>query len=357
LLTQCPNCETTFRVTADILRVADGQVRCGRCHTQFDALERLLEEGDPNAAESGRFLHTDPKPEPEQIEVDEPESMEEITLDGQRIEISGTYRELDGDSGESHLRRETTEEWVEMEEDASQQDSAPRQDEQTDEDVEEQSVQAEESYVAEQPRATRAPFGSRLQREEPVQDDVRDALALLDSSPPPKPTPRLWKILLAPLALLLVVQIVHHYRSELARHPRVGEPLMSLYSALGLRLTPDWNLHAYGVKQWGVVVDSSAPGTLKVRASVTNGAPFAQPYPLLKLVLEDRWGDQVRAREFEPAEYLDPGVAPDRLLAPAQQANATISIVDPGPDAEGFRFDVCLRGSAGPVCAADVPTR
>jgi Protein of unknown function (DUF3426) len=346
-------------VTAEILRVADGQVRCGRCHTQFDALERLLEEGDPNAAETGRFLHTTAKTEPEHIEVEEPESMEEITLDGQRIEISGTYRELDDDSGESRVRRETTEEWAEIAQDeTNEQHSAATEDAQTDEVAADPAAEAEDSYVAAQPvKATRAPFGSRLQRDAPVQDDVRDALALFDSSPAPKPTPKLWKILLAPLALLLLMQVVHHYRSELARHPRLGEPLMNLYGALGLRLTPDWNLHAYGVKQWGVVVDSSAPGTLKVRASVTNGASFAQPYPLLKLVLEDRWGDQVRAREFEPAEYLDPGVAPDRLLAPAQQANATISIVDPGPDAEGFRFDVCLRGSAGPVCAADVPAR
>ena len=92
-----------------------------------------------------------------------------------------------------------------------------------------------------------------------------------------------------------------------------------------------------------------------VRASVKNLADFAQPYPLLRLVLEDRWGEQVRAREFEPSEYLDPTVASDRLLDPAQQAGATIAIVDPGPDAEGFRFDVCLRGARGPVCAADVP--
>jgi len=77
----------------------------------------------------------------------------------------------------------------------------------------------------------------------------------------------------------------------------------------------------------------------------------------LKLVLEDRWGERVREREFEPAEYLDPATAPDRLLAPAQQATATISIVDPGPDAEGFRFDVCLHGRRGIVCADDVPVR
>jgi hypothetical protein len=141
----------------------------------------------------------------------------------------------------------------------------------------------------------------------------------------------------------------------LARHPQIGAPLQKVYGALGLTLRPDWNLHAYEVRQWGVIADPSAPGTLKVRASVKNLADFPQPYPLLKLVLEDRWGDQVRAREFEPAEYLDPTAAPNRMLAPAQQSNASIAIVDPGPDAEGFRFDVCLRGARGPVCAADVP--
>jgi hypothetical protein len=171
------------------------------------------------------------------------------------------------------------------------------------------------------------------------------------------PAAPVWRILALPLALLLFVQVVHNYRSTLARHPRIGAPLQSLYGAFGLTLRPDWNLHAYEVQQWGIVSDPATPGTLKVRASVKNLAQFAQPYPLLKLVLEDRWGEQVRAREFEPTEYLDAMTAPDRLLAPAQQASATIAIVDPGPDAEGFRFDVCLRGARGAVCAADVPVR
>jgi hypothetical protein len=330
-------------VTAEILRVADGQVRCGRCHTQFDALERLLEEGDPNAAESGRFLQTPPQPQHEAIEVEEPDSMEEVTMEGKHIEISGTYLTLDDDTGEAQVHQETIEEWAEVDEDEPAADS---------------NVEEPIEAVAEPElpmRATRAPFGSRWQQEaEPVEASADD-LTIFAARPPPKPTPRIWMIAVVPLALLLVAQIVHHHRSELARHPRIGAPLMSIYDALGLTLTPDWNLHAYGVKQWGVVMDPAAPGTLIVRASITNGAQFAQPFPLLKLVLEDRWGDQVRAREFEPSEYLDPGVAADRLLAPAQQTNATISIVDPGPDAEGFRFDVCLRGKSGPVCAADVP--
>src|SRR5262245_4320655 len=121
MLTQCPSCQTTFRVTSEILRVAHGQVRCGRCQTQFDALERLIEETDSGEIQSGRYQRPNRAPEPppeeeESIEVEEPESHEDITLEGRRIEITGTYRVADdaGD-GEPAVREQVTEEWVEIE--------------------------------------------------------------------------------------------------------------------------------------------------------------------------------------------------------------------------------------------------
>ena len=107
VLTQCPNCQTTFRITSEILRVAHGQVRCGRCHTQFDALERLIEEESADAQPG----HTPPPPA--QIEVEEPEAQEDITLEGRHIEITGTYRVMD-DPQQQQVRQEVTEEWVEI---------------------------------------------------------------------------------------------------------------------------------------------------------------------------------------------------------------------------------------------------
>jgi predicted Zn finger-like uncharacterized protein len=44
LYTQCPNCESVFRLTAQALGAAGGQVRCGRCSSQFNALTRLAED-------------------------------------------------------------------------------------------------------------------------------------------------------------------------------------------------------------------------------------------------------------------------------------------------------------------------
>lgn len=362
MLTQCPSCQTIFRITSEILRVAHGQVRCGRCHTQFDALERLVEENDVEETSSGRYVK--PEPPAGEIEVDEPRAQEDITLEGRHIEITGTYRVMD-DPEDPQIRQEITEEWVELDDvDEEISDELPADDgievaehgEEIDdfdeaEDVEESPDPSEES---EQQRfARRLASGRQRLLQESASDEELHALA---GRPGTARSALLWKILAAPLVLALLGQFVHHYRSDFARHPALGPAVVRIYEIFGVKLTPDWQLHAYEVKQWGVVSDASHPGTLKVRASITNRASFAQPYPLMKLVLEDRWGDQVRAREFEPGEYLDPGTPLDRLLPPGQPTNATIAIVDPGPDAEGFRFDVCLRGRTNAVvCASEVP--
>ena len=39
LITECPSCQTRFRVTAEQLAVADGRVRCGACLAVFDGRE------------------------------------------------------------------------------------------------------------------------------------------------------------------------------------------------------------------------------------------------------------------------------------------------------------------------------
>lgn len=43
LITSCPACATRFRTVADQLRVADGWVRCGRCHEVFNASRQLTQ--------------------------------------------------------------------------------------------------------------------------------------------------------------------------------------------------------------------------------------------------------------------------------------------------------------------------
>ncbi len=47
LITRCPQCETTFRVIPDQLKLAQGWVRCGRCTRVFEADQHLFEVPEP----------------------------------------------------------------------------------------------------------------------------------------------------------------------------------------------------------------------------------------------------------------------------------------------------------------------
>lgn len=51
-VTQCPHCQTSFRVTHHQLSVARGVVRCGHCLQVFNAAKQLLEQNRPGADEA-----------------------------------------------------------------------------------------------------------------------------------------------------------------------------------------------------------------------------------------------------------------------------------------------------------------
>ena len=72
MYTQCPDCDTAFRVTAEVLKQAAGMVRCGGCGNAFNALEYLTEtKPEAKAAPAEEPQLPELKPEPlEPLEVD-----------------------------------------------------------------------------------------------------------------------------------------------------------------------------------------------------------------------------------------------------------------------------------------------
>jgi hypothetical protein len=158
------------------------------------------------------------------------------------------------------------------------------------------------------------------------------------------------------LAVLLCVQLIHGNRQWIGTHAPLRGPLRGLYGALGVAVAAPANLAAYQLRQWGVTGEPNANGTLRVRASILNTAAQLQPYPLLRVTLANRFGTKIGARDFEPAEYMGKPIV--RMLAPGERADATLDIVDPGKDAEGFEIDVCVRGADQKIsCAGDIATQ
>jgi len=67
LQTQCPNCETRFRVTDEQLSIAGGKVRCGSCLKVFNAIEHQVVKstgGAAPAASGGKAAGETPPPPP-----------------------------------------------------------------------------------------------------------------------------------------------------------------------------------------------------------------------------------------------------------------------------------------------------
>lgn len=155
-----------------------------------------------------------------------------------------------------------------------------------------------------------------------------------------------WSIGSLLLVLALLAQVVHHFRQDLVRNPQIGPVLKDIYSRIGHPLSPNWDLAAFELRQWGNGGAPDANGRLALRASITNRAAFAQPHPILRLELDNRFGDAIAGRDFEPAEYLKDASEATRLLGPGASAEAELLLVDPGRDAVGYQLDVCLRESA-----------
>lgn len=460
MYTQCPDCGTVFRLTADALRAAQGSVRCGICSSRFNALEFLSEEpllhpreepapddtitveelpgtefielstpqeaafgpapaddADAVPAESAGAEQRDQEPEPDAdvaappagaAEPGEDEEIPEAALefrgsaeDLERLFVEPASREsVPGAGGIAALEQSMAHvaaadlSGIEVIEESlpgsategagadpgriaavlafrrpaagtrSTESPAEERPGGTTAGPDEEDFDDPLSRTDEYPVLTIGDDGSAVEEAEALQILIPEELrhpaapaspeeALADAAGG-ETGARRWPLAagLAVLLLALASQAVHFWRDDLVRHPLAGPWLMRAYGLAGLELAPPVDLAAFELRQFGAASDPSRASRLKVRASIVNRAPFAQPYPLLRLSLQDRFGTTIGVRDLEPSEYL-PGGGGEGLLAPERRADAEIVFVDPGLDAVGFELDVCLRNAAGVRCAAD----
>ncbi|MGO9990740.1 MAG: DUF3426 domain-containing protein [Steroidobacteraceae bacterium] len=378
MYTQCAKCETVFKLSAEVLRAAGGQVRCGRCGEVFNALARLAEDASAFStgespldmeARADRILQSPADSAvsavlPALSEAAAPQEAEDLTatdVEFARLQVldlpAETSLEFTLPPGE--LDRIFVEPKPRTRQSAASSTAATST---AAGDAVARSVETKmalpsrlETLEAPHDRIVGLEVSADVQREMLVGYEEAKLSDL--TAPRVRGLPfAAWLTAAFLLALLLGAQIVHQNRQWFAAHVPADSRLRPLYGWLGVALPAPANLSAYQLRQWGVTGDPSANGTLRVRASILNTAAQLQPYPLLRVTLANRFGAALGARDFEPAEYL--GKPTVRMLAPGERVDATLDILDPGKDAEGFEIDVCLRGADQKVaCAADAATQ
>jgi predicted Zn finger-like uncharacterized protein len=461
MYTQCPDCQTRFRVTAGALRAAHGTVRCGRCSSAFDALVSLSDTLPRAAPESaplplrlaaedelapldepyvkrlaGPFdepfaehfeesfiepveehrLETiaEPGAESANVLVDEGGIGEDITLEGERVQIEGTAgtadelvkEEYDLDATDEYkalqipLSAYPDEREAERELEALilrlQREFGPLPSEVPAAAAEARDDTTAVHRILSELETLVPPSGAAVPETaaaliEPIEsaaativEPAREPPPVAAAPAPPQAVPveerplsarrwqpepveleqdeapvrSVWKTLAWTVGSLLLVlalaaQLAHQYRRELVRDARIGPPLRAAYERLGLAVPPSADLASLELRQSGE--ESRANGRLEVRARLTNRAGFEQPFPILRLQFEDRFGTVVAKRDFEPAEYLQDPSRAAGTLAPGASGEAELLLVDPGVEAVGFRLDVCLRESPTVLQCAQGP--
>ncbi len=390
MLTVCPKCALSLAVTAEDLRVAHGYVRCGRCSSVFNALARLSEERQPpEAAEAAAPASTgSPPAETAPPAAAAPYAPDEDAIPEYALEFDPSKTDVTSVFVEST----PTPQWtaatgtfkalIAANQEAAQQGgaqpSAPASPA--------PSPRAEPTLEGEADGEIEVELGPELLASLLLAEPLAPAGAAAPPAPPaPQPRPpavhearvvrRLRTIdelledrdapgarryawaagaLLALLALL--AQVVNHHRDELAASARFHGPLTRLYASLGIPLLPHWDLRAYDVRQLGASVEPAGAGLITVRASVKNAARRPQPLPLLRVTLQDRFGNRIAARDVGPRNYLAHGAPGTAFLAAGERVDAEMGFIDPGANAVGFEIDACLPTGSGEVsCARDVP--
>ncbi len=385
MYTQCPHCQAYFEVTADQLKVGEGDVRCGQCLSIFNALQHLTErlpdweEEDTNqsadwaksnppadsAAEGGTHkAGTRETPAPAQSTINAPWP-DLGNIDAVAAELDphigtpprrDTFATADEFTSQQIEAIELPDDWLnespkKILADALPADKARKTDSSV---VSVDSITAESTPPASVQRNTTETPPRKI-FVEPLNTEARppDAGRVSTSNLPAPllrqlqeeraaslhPPATLWVIGSLLMLVLFLGQAGYFYRDELAlRKPELRPWLEQACNYLDCSLLPPPRQGRIDILGWDVRSLPDTPQALIASTTLVNKTPEPQPYPLLTLRFSDMNGAPVAQRRFLPREYLSAGTDIKAGMAPDTPVVVELALVDPGRQAVNFEF-------------------
>ena len=397
-VTQCPHCQSRFRVNHAQLSVARGVVRCGSCLQVFNAARQLLEQR-AHAPEPEQPVIALPPEAPraisqkqwtaEELDLDNLDLDEELAkLERREIQHTlpvGAERRQPGaerrqkedalsasretvkaeeEKWAASLFSEPPEERTNVSEDEPESTKVPATKQRTepsmshhidaiddetplraspdDDDIDPPftplTQSADEPEPEERPQLRR----KRPRPEAGVHDDLLqdledDPLHLYAQKRPQGLGRRLiWMLLVLIAAAGLAGQYIAYQFDDLARQDAYRPWFQQLCPTLGC--TVPSRVDIAHIKSSNLVVRSHPEfaGALVVDAIIYNRATFSQPFPLLELRFADLNGSLIASRRFKPAEYLSGELAGVSEMPSQTPIHISLDILDPGNKAVNY---------------------
>lgn len=290
--TQCPHCDTKFRVTGTQVQAADGFVRCGVCKEVFNAIEIASQD-------KHQVSLLDDVPIKELSE----EAAAAVTEENKNIETL-SIAALPADK----------------------------------------SVNFNATSASNESKKDAFDFFNE-EKNESLQHVVPDKFR--DSYPSQSPTlisTALWSIGILLLTATLVIEYAWFNRDQLNKIPELQAAINTLCQQVKCKNFSIRDTASIELITRNVFSHPNEKGALMVNVTMKNNAAFAQPYPVMQIDFSDIRGGIVAARRFSPKEYLasehqQHNTEQPYLLQPDTSASITLEIQDPGKQAMTYEFN------------------
>jgi predicted Zn finger-like uncharacterized protein len=342
--TRCPHCSTVFVVAAEQLKAAHGNVRCGTCLESFDAIPHLSDgpvqaPAAPDEAvlaveaeEDGAHVY-DVDPE---LGIDVPSDLGTDPADFPRETEPEPAVDDPGDPRSAAEQLSSTLDAVRA---AASVDDEPR--------VED--PPAEDESPARSDTARRVSVLEEPPREErePLPDSISDALPEVLREEAEEFAARnasrrrnvgYGAAALALLALMAGQYVFFMPEDAARRYPQWRGAIESLCVHVGCVLPERRDPGRIRVVSRDVRVHPKIEGVMQIKATLTNSAPYRQPYPLVRFTLFNVNGQTIATRDFEPSEYLGRAVATSARLRPRTPFQVELDVLAPEEAAVSFEF-------------------
>lgn len=306
MLTRCPACATTFRVTPEQVKARHGQVRCGRCQHVFDAIEHLVESTPASPADLPTALAVTTASSPPVTPADPP--MSEVALPAAAAEDSAATDLINAlEAGPAAAA-------VALAPAANEPDAEP------------------DSLDI----PTSPGLDSVLLQPLPQLSPLSAAYAQATATPAAR-----WPWLIGTLITLgaLLLQAAIAYRVELAaRHPDLRPALEGLCAQFDCRVELPSDPAQVAIEASDLHPAPQQKGKLELTATLRNRATHAQQWPHLEITLTDAADKAVVRKIISPLDFIPAGQNSETGFA----ANAELAIqltLDAGElPAAGYRL-------------------
>ena len=331
MFTVCPGCHRQFRIYAEQIAAASGQVRCGFCHVQFNALERLHDQPlDPNQLQSldaASELANSVELEEPQFEIPEPEVSE-------ATEPAATAIEKDAGHVEQEPQRPMPETGAAEKANAALTDVAEsavinlkrRTGAGPASEQEKQSRQ--QKTETKDKSSSEAPY--TFEEEQPLEEKIEGGQRLMRGA---------WSVAALVALLLISGQLAWFNRDRvLLEYPQLRPLVVQLCDKLDCSVIRERNTQAIKLLNRDVRLHPTYQDTLLVNATMENELPIRQPYPRVQLTLFDTAGALIGYREFLPTDYLDSSIDIDEGMPVDAPVHFVLEVAGSSEQAVSFEF-------------------